>query len=562
MVQYDYADVDDTSFLHLNLNTNTTAKVTNTSSHTFTASVGPVVLFSILDHYVRRPNDDEHRVIGALLGVRTGEAEGEVEIRNCFPLAHTETEENISIDPDYLQEIYNLHQRVNSKEVIVGWYATGSSIDALSVDIHEHFAADTFPYQPVHLLIDTRMTQDKLSIQTWVTSKVGVPKAEYDGSMFIKIPCDVKYQDTERSGLDLISTAKEQATGATLMSDMDSLERSIVLIQGMLETIGEYVAKVKSGEIKANNAVGRFLMDAISAVPRINTADFEKMFNNHLQLIESMKKPKERKYRKRETEEDDEAGDADAATPDADIKDVVLEALEMRKIRKRPAGVATTDLIKGDSKAPPKPEAPPADPWKLKSGGLVDLDEVKGVKMSFGGAEDATQGPSSKAFVGGSNAMDTDRKMHEFIEKELKKKRGDEGNGQREDEDGRRPLGEDELFHIPDHLQISNKNLQEGNVTLSASMLTAIPEVDLGIKTKLKNIEATEKAKRELLYSKKKNTKADDVRITIGLINPVDQTSDADHRNKERGGDGGKRDRRNMATDDLVMERFKKRTRR
>lgn len=58
-------------------------------------------------------------------------------------------------------------------------------------------------------------------------------------------------------------------------------------------------------------------------------------------------------------------------------------------------------------------------------------------------------------------------------------------------------------------------SVQEGNVTLSAAMLTAIPEVDLGIESahavqlrgqcsdaphsnRLKNIEATEKAKRHL----------------------------------------------------------------
>ena len=39
---------------------------------------------------------------------------------------------------------------------------------------------------------------------------------------------------------------------------------------------------------------------------------------------------------------------------------------------------------------------------------------------------------------------------------------------------------------------------QEGNITLSMSMLTDIPEVDLGIETKLRNIEETEKAKRTL----------------------------------------------------------------
>lgn len=53
--------------------------------------VHPVVLFSIIDHYTRR-NEGQDRVIGTLLGsVR----DGEVEVRNCFPVPHNETEEQV-----------------------------------------------------------------------------------------------------------------------------------------------------------------------------------------------------------------------------------------------------------------------------------------------------------------------------------------------------------------------------------------------------------------------------------------------------------------------------------
>jgi hypothetical protein len=45
--------------------------------------------------------------------------------------------------------------------------------------------------------------------------------------------------------VDLISTAKNDASGANLLSDMDSLERSVVLIQEMLDTIANYVSQVQ-----------------------------------------------------------------------------------------------------------------------------------------------------------------------------------------------------------------------------------------------------------------------------------------------------------------------------
>ena len=52
----------------------------------------PVVYFSILDHYIRRSNDQD-RVIGTLLG--TVNANNIIEVSNCFPVPHNETEDQV-----------------------------------------------------------------------------------------------------------------------------------------------------------------------------------------------------------------------------------------------------------------------------------------------------------------------------------------------------------------------------------------------------------------------------------------------------------------------------------
>lgn len=50
--------------------------------------IHPMVIFNVLDHHIRRPEAD--RVIGVLLGNIT--EDGIVEIRNCFPVPHSEGE--------------------------------------------------------------------------------------------------------------------------------------------------------------------------------------------------------------------------------------------------------------------------------------------------------------------------------------------------------------------------------------------------------------------------------------------------------------------------------------
>jgi translation initiation factor 3 subunit F len=82
-------------------------------------TIHPVALFSILDHYLRR-KDDQDRVIGTLLGVRTSEADT-VEVRSSFAVLHSETSEQVAVDMEYHRTMYELHHKVNPKEVIVGW---------------------------------------------------------------------------------------------------------------------------------------------------------------------------------------------------------------------------------------------------------------------------------------------------------------------------------------------------------------------------------------------------------------------------------------------------------
>ncbi|KAI9101016.1 hepatocellular carcinoma-associated antigen 59-domain-containing protein [Phlyctochytrium arcticum] len=218
-----------------------------------------------------------------------------------------------------------------------------------------------------------------------------------------------------------------------------------------------------------------------------------------------MPTPKTRRYRKKDLDDDDAepkkdlSTSADHTTPETteeDVSTVLQEALELRKFRRKAAGIDASDLNRGEPKKKKKEKVDVEDdPWKLKSGGgIIDINNVRG--RSFG-EEGMTKEVGS--FATESNAMDTERHMQEYIEEELRKKRGST-----ETVPDAAPVDiirdfHDELYRIPAHLQANGKPVSEGNVTLSTAMLTAIPEIDLGMNTKLKNIEATEKEKRKLL---------------------------------------------------------------
>ena len=76
-------------------------------------TVHPAVLFSIVDHYSRR-EEDQNRVIGTLLG--TIGDDGEVTVCSCFPVPHTETAEQVAVNTDFHATMLQLHQRVYPKQ--------------------------------------------------------------------------------------------------------------------------------------------------------------------------------------------------------------------------------------------------------------------------------------------------------------------------------------------------------------------------------------------------------------------------------------------------------------
>lgn len=129
-----------------------------------------MVLLSILDHYVRRDPEDE-RVVGALLG-SIGE-NGEAEVRTSFPVTLIlRDDETVGMDFDYFKTVLDLHQRVNPKEGVIGWYATGTEIALEDCAMHEQYAMAVRqitkePLNPFFLAVDTSLQNDRLGYRAY-----------------------------------------------------------------------------------------------------------------------------------------------------------------------------------------------------------------------------------------------------------------------------------------------------------------------------------------------------------------------------------------------------------
>jgi len=235
----------------------------------------PTVLFNICDSFIRR-NDQQERVIGTLLG--SFSVDGTVEIRNSYAVPHNESLDQVAVDIDYHRTMFELHQRVNAKEVIIGWYSTGSGVSASDALIQDFYGREVT--NPIHLTVDTAFTDDQANIKAYVSTPLTLGDRPL-AAQFHEIQLDLRLVEAERLGFDVL----KKTVVDKLPSDLEGLEGTIERLQDMIDTISRYVDNVIEGQLPPDNAIGRYLADTIASVPRVNSDAFDKLFNDSVQDV-------------------------------------------------------------------------------------------------------------------------------------------------------------------------------------------------------------------------------------------------------------------------------------
>ncbi|KAF7332405.1 hypothetical protein MKEN_00122300 [Mycena kentingensis (nom. inval.)] len=287
-------------------------------------------------------------------------------------------------------------------------------------------------------------------------------------------------------------------------------------------------------------------------------------------MIKKRSRPQQRIREKspEDVEPTHEGPEEEEEQPGMDLNDL----LELRKLRKARQGIDATKLTKGDAK---------------KRKRVREEDEIKpGLRQGYrdpaddDDAEDDVEAQARRAvrnrnFTQQTNALDVDKHMMAYIEANLTVR----GKPIDSDDSKSRPADPQEaLYTISDRWKVdkSKPTPDGGSLTNSITMLTAIPEVDLGMDSRLKNIEETEKAKRDVAEGRKVHghqVNPEEAHLVASRFHRpgLKMKSDADilrdakleamglpapeeHARRNEGG-------AQLATDELVMERFKKRMR-
>jgi len=247
--------------------------------------VHPLVLLHVLDHHSRR-QEASGRVIGTLLGRRDGRT---VEVTNCFAVPHAERGDEVAIGKDFNKQMLALHMKANRKEQVVGWYASaalgeGEDGPDLIADtsslIHEFYAGESDEGDPIHLVVDTRLKEDAVSVRAYRSTPVLV-QGEPLANLFHELRLTMETNEPEAICLNKMVTGGEMDDKTA--EGEEPLLVSMEKLFNLLETASNYVDAVVDGKISPDAELGRQVANSLATIPRVRPEVFDKLFNDSLQ---------------------------------------------------------------------------------------------------------------------------------------------------------------------------------------------------------------------------------------------------------------------------------------
>jgi len=202
---------------------------------------------------------------------------------------HQESEDQVMLDMPYHTSMLSLLAKTSPHQKIVGWYSSGKELDYISSLLHQVYSqqVNAEGVIPVHLTVDVGLTDNKLATSAYTAKLVKGASGKDVLVRFARVPLSISATEAERIGVDALinSHPDEQKLDApaTILSDFENVELSLGKLLDQFEAASAYVNDVLTGKIVGDAHLGRALLEALAAVPKLDPAAHERVFNSQLQ---------------------------------------------------------------------------------------------------------------------------------------------------------------------------------------------------------------------------------------------------------------------------------------
>ena len=271
-----------------------TTNTSNITQKTFsydTVAVHPIVLLSVVDHYYRLAKETSRRVIGALLGEYIS-IDNKIDVTNCYALPFEEDPKDKKVwfvDHIFSESMFEMFQKINHKEKIVGWYSSGPKIRPHDIEINEVFKK--YCENPVFVIIDVQEKSESLGIPT--ESYIMKEEVDADGQLvktFFKLHTTIEASLPEEIGVEFMlrDINDTNRVGSISKVAQDKIMSFKALIKRLNE-IKEYLKKVLDEKIPTNPQIIYNIQEIFNHLPNFETENVIKAMsvqtnNNYLVL--------------------------------------------------------------------------------------------------------------------------------------------------------------------------------------------------------------------------------------------------------------------------------------
>ena len=251
--------------------------------------VHPTVLLSVVDHYYRLAKETNRRVIGALLGEYI---EGKVDITNCYALPFEEDPKDKKVwyvDHVYSEQMFEMFQKINTREKLVGWYSSGPKIRPHDIEINEVFRK--YCDKPVFVIIDVQEKKEALGIPA--ESYIMKEEVDQDGQLiktFFKLNTSIEASLPEQIGVEfMLKDINDPNRVGSVSKIINDKEQSLRALIKKLTEIKNYLVNVIAGKVPVNSQIIYNIQEIFNLLPNFDTESLIKAMsiqtnNNYLVL--------------------------------------------------------------------------------------------------------------------------------------------------------------------------------------------------------------------------------------------------------------------------------------
>jgi 26S proteasome regulatory subunit N8 len=191
---------------------------------------------------------DSDRVVGVLLGTR----DTHLHITNSYAVPFEEDKMGgWFFDTSYQQNMYELFRKVNSKEVIVGWYHSGPKMRDTDLEISKSFSR--LAEDPVLVIIDAKTEDIDLPVQVFRLKNDDT--CSDNDKVFVHVSSKIEAEEAEEVGVEhLIRDIKDENIGDST-NKVKEIRDSLKMYEKNLLAVEEYLENVITGRMDCNHSL-------------------------------------------------------------------------------------------------------------------------------------------------------------------------------------------------------------------------------------------------------------------------------------------------------------------